>query len=224
MAVAVLADAHVGGPGGPPAPLIEQLETLPGRCARLVLLGDLFQAWVGSRHFETADIARTVECLRRLRRSGLRIDYVEGNRDFFLAGSPYADAFDSIGTEVAFATGGKRVLAVHGDGLNDRDRQYLFWRWLSKSRLVRALVLAMPGALARRFVGSTERRLAQTNFKHRVRIPEEAIRAYAARRLAEGFDLLILGHFHEPRIWKLPQGEVRLLEAWFTSRRIEWIE
>lgn len=224
MAVAVVADAHIGGPGGPAAPLLEQLAALPGQgCRHLVLLGDLFQAWIGSPRFETADIAATVALLRRLRAAGLRIDYVEGNRDFYLAGSPYADAFDSVATEVAFAAGGRRVLAVHGDGLNDRDRQYLFWRWLSKSAPVRALVLHLPGVVARRFVRSTEERLAQTNFKHKARIPEEAIRAWAARRLPEGHDLLLLGHFHEPRSWQVAGGEVRLLEAWFSSRRIEWV-
>ena len=224
MAVAVVADAHLGGPGGAAAPLLAQLAELPARgCRHLLLLGDLFQAWIGSRRFETPEISATVDLLRRLRAAGVRVDYIEGNRDFYLAASPYADAFDSVGTEVAFVAGGRRVLAVHGDGLNDRDRQYLFWRWLSKSPPVRALVLHLPGFVARRFVHSTEQRLAQTNFKHKRRIPEEAIRAYAERRLVEGHDLLVLGHFHEPRTWQVRGGEVRLLEAWFASRRIEWL-
>lgn len=158
-----------------------------------------------------------------MRAGGPRIDYIEGNRDFFLAGSVYADCFASIGRELAFEAGGRRYLAVHGDGLNDRDRQYLFWRWLSKSAPVRLLVENLPARLARRFVGRTEERLAQTNFKHRARIPEEAIRRYAARRLAEGHDVLLLGHFHEERRWTLPQGEIWLLDAWFRSRRVEWV-
>jgi UDP-2,3-diacylglucosamine pyrophosphatase LpxH len=153
----------------------------------------------------------------------VRVDYVEGNRDFFLAGSLYADAFDTVGREVEFDAGGRRCLAVHGDGLNDRDRQYLFWRWLSKSALSRLLLRALPGPLARRAVASTERRLAGTNFKHKRRIPEEAILRYAERRLGEGHDLLLLGHFHEERRWRVARGEIWLLEAWFSSRRVEWI-
>ncbi|HEY7214301.1 MAG TPA: hypothetical protein VIC28_06705, partial [Thermoanaerobaculia bacterium] len=204
MSVALIADAHLGGPGGPAGPLIAQLEALPGQgCRRLVLMGDLFQAWIGFPRFETEDVVAVVSALRKLRQQGVEIDYIEGNRDFFLAGSPYADAFDRIGLEVAFEVGGVRYLAVHGDGLNDRDWRYLFWRRLSKSTPVRFLVRNIPRRLAHRMVHSTEKRLSQTNFKHRAAVPEAAIRRYAERRLAEGHDVLLLGHFHEALVWKV---------------------
>lgn len=222
--IALIADAHIGGPGGSAGPLIDQLESLPGQgCERLILMGDLFQAWIGSPRFETPDITAVVDTLRSLRRKELRIDYVEGNRDFFLAGSPYADAFDQVVLEVAFEVGGTRYLAVHGDGLNDKDWQYRFWRRLSKSPPVRFAVFHTPRGLAHRMVHSTEQRLSQTNFKHKARLPERAIRGYAERRLAEGYDVLLLGHFHEPHVWPVAGGEVRLLDAWFRSRRVEWL-
>jgi UDP-2,3-diacylglucosamine hydrolase len=221
--IALIADAHIGGPGGSAGPLIDQLEALPSQgCERLILMGDLFQAWIGSPRFETPDIKAVVDKLRVLRRQGLRIDYVEGNRDFFLAGSPYADAFNVV-LEVAFEAGGTRYLAVHGDGLNDRDWQYRFWRKLSKSPPVRFAVFRIPHALAHRMVHSTEQRLSRTNFKHKANVPEEAIRRYAERRLAEGHDVLILGHFHEPHVWTVRGGEVRLMDAWFRSRQVEWL-
>jgi UDP-2,3-diacylglucosamine hydrolase len=222
--VALVADAHLSGPGGPAGPLVAQLATLPDQgCRRLVLMGDLFQAWVGFRSFETADVRAMVAALRDLRARGMTVEYVEGNRDFFLAGSPYADAFDRVALETSFEAGGVRYLAVHGDGLNDDDWKYRFWRRLSKSAPVRFLVGSVPGALATRIVHSTERRLSRTNFKHRAALPEAAIRAYAERRLAEGHDVLLLGHFHEGRVWKVDGGEVRLLDAWFRSRAVEWL-
>ncbi len=224
MSTALIADAHLSGLGGPAGPLVEQLRALPDQgCRRLVLMGDLFQAWVGFQSFETGDVRAVVAALRDLRAQGIRIDYVEGNRDFFLAGSPYADAFDLVALETSFEVGSVRYLAVHGDGLNDQDWKYRFWRWLSKSAPVRLAVRATPRALANRMVHSTERRLSQTNFKHRAALPEAAIRAYAERRLAEGHDVLLLGHFHEPRVWKVKGGEVRLLDAWFRSREVEWL-
>jgi UDP-2,3-diacylglucosamine hydrolase len=224
MSVALIADAHLGGPGGPAGPLVAQLQALPSQgCRRLILLGDLFQAWVGFPSFETANIAGVVAALRELRRQGVEIDYVEGNRDFFLAGSPYAEAFDRVVLETAFTVGGRRYLAVHGDGLNDRDWKYRFWRRVSKSALIRFALRRIPQGLAHRAVDSTEQRLSRTNFKHRAALPEDAIRRYAVRRLAEGHDVLLLGHFHEPRVWTVGGGEVRLLDAWFRSRAVEWL-
>jgi len=228
MAVAIVADAHVGGPGGPVEPLLDQLDGLaaaqPERPERLVLLGDLFQVWVGFDQYETPEIRRFLDAVGRVRAAGIPVHYIEGNRDFFLTrGRASRHAFDTIGNEFAFTTGGARYLAVHGDGLNDRDRQYLAWRWLSKSAPSRLVIRHLPRSVVGRFVHSTERRLTGTNFKHKARIPEEAIRRYGTKRLAEGHDVLLLGHFHEARIWPVAGGEIRLLEAWFTSRRVEWV-
>lgn len=222
MSVALLADAHIGGPGGPAGPLVEQLRSLAGSgCERLVLLGDLFQVWVASPRYETDEIRQVLAALEELAAGGLALDYVEGNRDFFVGESPYAAVFERVGVEVAFVTGGRRYLAVHGDGLNPADRQYRFWRWLSKSLPSRVLMKHLPRRVARWAVHRTERGLAQTNFQHKARIPEEAILSYARRRLAEGYDSLVLGHFHEERRWTVPEGEVWLLDSWFHSRRIE---
>lgn len=227
MSVAIIADSHLGGPGGDGDELVEQLRALPAEgCTRLILLGDVFHVWVGSEKFETPEVRKIVPELRRLRDAGLRVEYVEGNRDFFLRGSPYADAFDRVALEIPFEIeteeGTERCLAVHGDGINDRDWQYRFWRWLSKSPPVRGLILGLPSSWAQRFVHRTEARLSRTNFKHKRRIPEGPIRAYGERRLAEGYDRLYLGHFHEPRDFDVPGGTVHVLDAWFDSRRVEW--
>jgi UDP-2,3-diacylglucosamine pyrophosphatase LpxH len=229
MAVALIADAHLGGPGGPAGPLLEQLRALPDLgCEHLVLLGDLFHVWVGDGRFETPEIVRVVDALRELRAAGLPVDYIEGNRDFFLDRSPYADAFRRIARELAFEVGGVSYLAVHGDGLDERDRQYRLWRRLSKSPPSRFLLTHIPRRFAQRIVGSTEKRLAGTNLRHKRVIPEEVIRRYAERRLAEdagvgGHDCLLLGHFHEERRWQVKGGRVWLLDAWFHSRRVEWL-
>jgi len=220
--LAVVADAHLGGPGGEAGPLAEQLRALPGEgVERLVLLGDLLQVWVGYEQYQTPESRELLEAVRAIRARGVRVDYIEGNRDFFLAAGPCRGAFDSIGLEVSATAGGVRYLFVHGDGLNDRDRQYLAWRWLSKSWPVRTVIRRLPRRAVAPFVHGTERKLSGTNFKHKARIPEAAITRYAERRLAEGHDALVLGHFHEARRWPVAGGEVLLLDAWFRSRRVE---
>ena len=222
--VALLADAHIGGPGGEGGPLAAQVRGLAGAgCTRLVLLGDLFQAWVGFPQFDPPGLAEVLAAVRELRAAGVRVEYLEGNRDFFIAGSRHAAAFDAVGLETSFTAGGRRYLAVHGDGLDEGDVQYRAWRWVSKSFPVRLAMRFLPARIARALVDSTERKLADTNFKHKMRIPEAAIRAYAARRLAEGHDVLLLGHFHEEHRWRQAEGEVWLLPAWFHSRKVEWV-
>lgn len=224
MGVALVADAHLGGAGGRAEELAGQLAALPDEgCDRLVLLGDIFHVWVGARRFETPAIRTIYDVLLSLKGRGVPIDYIEGNRDFFLAGSPYAGAFSSIGNEATVEAAGRRCLLVHGDGLNPGDRQYLFWRWLSKSRLSRAMILNLPTSVAQGALDRTEASLSRTNFEHRQSIPRDAISRYAEARLAEGFDSLLLGHYHEAVEWQISGGGVRIVDAWFNSRRIEWI-
>lgn len=222
MSVAVVADSHLGGPGGPAAPLLAELAELPTRgCKRLILLGDLFQLWIGFSKYETPDVLALVDTLRGLRHQGLEIECIEGNRDFFLSGPRYADAFRVV-PETTFEAGGKRYLALHGDGLDRRDWRYHFWRGVSKSPVGRLAARAFPERIAQRVVAGTEAALSETNQKHKRTIPEAVLRAYAAKRLTEGHDVLLLGHFHEAHRWAVPGGEVQLLDAWFRSRRIEW--
>ena len=113
MCVALLADAHLGGPGGGPEPLVEQLLALPRvGVERLVILGDLFHVWVAHRRFETPLVAQVLDAVDELRCQGIEVDYVEGNRDFFVIGGDYEANFDVVDLEVEFEVGGARVLAA----------------------------------------------------------------------------------------------------------------
>ncbi len=224
MSVAIIADCHLGGPGGDAEPLLAQLEEFEDRgCRHVVLMGDIFHVWVGKRSFETPLIRQVLAAFERLRKAGIKLDYIEGNRDFFIGQGPYASVFDTVATEITFEVEGTKYLAVHGDGLNDRDRQYLFWRWFSKSLPVRWAVSILPPPLARYLMHSSEAKLAKTNFKHKANIPRDAILRYAAGRLPGNFDVLILGHFHEARVWPSGEGEVRIIDAWFNHHHIEWL-
>ena len=144
-------------------------------------LGDLFHLWIGSRRFETSEVRRLASAIRGLRKRGIRVSYVEGNRDFFVADGAYADLFDDCGREVRFDDGGVRYLAVHGDGLNPRDWRYRWWRRLSKNAASRWLTFRAPRAVGRRVAASAERGLARTNREHKERIPEAVVRRLRGR-------------------------------------------
>ncbi len=224
MSVAVVADAHLGGPGGSGEDLVRQLGALDaGACSRLLFLGDLFHLWIASRRFETAEVRRVADAIRGVRQRGIRVSYVVGNRDFFLAEGAYRDLFHDCGEEVRFADGGLRYLAVHGDGLNPRDWKYRIWRRLARNAVSRWLTEHLPLPLCRRLAGSTERGLARTNQVHKAVIPDAVIRSYGSRRLAEGHDVVLLGHFHAARRFSVADGEVRIADAWFHDRELLWL-
>jgi hypothetical protein len=48
------------------------------------------------------------------------------------------------------------------------------------------------------------------------------IRAFAQRRFREGFDVLLLGHFHRSWVEKVDGGTVEILPAFVDERR--WME
>lgn len=220
---AVIADSHVGRRPGDEGPFLEALESAHRRGAgAITLLGDIFHFFIAHRKFETPAIARFLEAARSLRAAGVSVTYVEGNRDFFLRGSYAEDAFASVCDEETFEVGGRRFLATHGDLLNDRDLSYRFWRFLSKNRVSRAAVGLVPAKAATRLVWKTEARLYRSNFKHKTRIPVDMIRTFAARRFAEGVDVLLLGHFHKPWVDEAAGGRIEILPAFVEERR--WME
>ena len=224
MPVALVADAHLGGPGGDGGELVRELEGLDSeRCSLLLVLGDMFHIWVGDRRYETPEIGRLMPCLDGVRARGVPVRYVEGNRDFYLDDSVYARHFDGIEREVSFEDDGVRYLAVHGDGLDPGDWQFRFWRFASKTPVSRFFCRRLPASLARGFVTAMDRRLETTNFSHKMRIPEQHVQGYGQRRLQEGYDVVLMGHFHEERLWRVEGGEVRVVRAWFHERRLEWL-
>jgi UDP-2,3-diacylglucosamine hydrolase len=220
---AVFADCHVGRRPGDEGPFLDALEAARRRGARHVtLLGDIFHFFIAHPKFETPAISRFLDAIRRLRTSGVAVTYVEGNRDFFLRGSYVETLFESVCDEQAFEAGGRRFLATHGDLLNERDRPYRFWRMLSKNAVSRAALRFVPKNAGNRFVWKVEARLYRSNFKHKTRLPVEMIRAFAARRFRQGFDVLLLGHFHKSWRETVDGGRVEILPAFVEEKR--WME
>jgi UDP-2,3-diacylglucosamine hydrolase len=220
---AVIADSHVGRKPGDEEPFLQALETARRRGATAItLLGDIFHFFIAHRKFETPAVVRFLEASRRLGEAGVPVTYVEGNRDFFLRGSYAESAFREVCDEETFEAGGRRFLATHGDLLNDRDRSYRFWRFLSKNAASRAALHFVPKDLGNRFVWRVEARLYRSNFKHKKELPVAMIREFAERRFREGVDVVLLGHFHRSWTETFAGGRVEILPAFVEQR--QWME
>jgi UDP-2,3-diacylglucosamine hydrolase len=220
---AIFADCHVGRRPGDEGPFLEALDQAAGRGARSIsLLGDIFHFFIAHPKFETPAIARFLQAVRGLAARGVPVDYVEGNRDFFLRGSYAESFFREISDEQTFREGGRRFLLIHGDRINENDLPYRFWRVLSKNPISRAALELVPREAGNRLVWKVEARLYRSNFKHKTRLPVEMIRSFARRQVERGVDVVLLGHFHKSWSESVGSGRVEILPAFVEERR--WME
>ena len=220
---AVFADCHVGRQAGDEGPFLDALREARDRGAKAIsLLGDIFHFFIAHPKFETPAIARFLETVDLLRADGVPITYVEGNRDFFLRGSYVESKFREVCDEETFEEGDRRFLLTHGDLLNEEDRPYRLWRAISKNPISRRAIDFLPRRAANRLVWKVEARLYRSNFKHKTRLPVEMIRSFATRRFREGYDVLLLGHFHRSWSEEVDGGRVEILPAFVDERR--WME
>jgi UDP-2,3-diacylglucosamine hydrolase len=218
--VAVFADSHLGQAEGDADDFLEALEAVRRRGFRTaVLLGDIFHYLIGDRKFETPLVRKVVTGWNALTAAGLSLRYVEGNRDFFLKGSPWVESFSAYGETDGLEVGGRKYAFVHGDRVNTNDLPYRFWRVLSKNPVSYGVMKVLPGSVARAIVSRTEARLYRTNFRHKRLLPERFLLEEGARVRRLGYDQLLVGHFHVDRVFESAGSSARILPAWLEERK-----
>lgn len=215
----IIADAHVGQRHDD----AEEMASLVSKAAEsgvgeLLYLGDSFQYLIGMSKFWTAGVATVMDAWARARAAGTRIVLLEGNRDFFLDEPDLADRIDWAGRQVEFDAGGRRFRAVHGDRVNVRDVQYVFWSAVSKSLPARLWARLLPRSVAVAIVTHMEARLAETNRKFRYRTPVRSLRRAAAKAWSEGVDVLLWGHFHTSWEYRFEDKIAMVIPAWLETR------
>lgn len=218
-----LSDAHLNEDDIHTRNFVALAEKAAAENVALFLLGDVFDLWFGSPGLTFGFQKPVITRLRELRRNGLRLYYVEGNRDFYLKKHHEGHTFDAVVERgMNAAVGGKMLYLSHGDMINRADIGYRFWKALSKNRLAFNAVSALPSAFFLPLADRLERKLKRTNRRFRGSFPERECREFAQRRFAAGIDFVILGHFHSERLLRFTQGEVTKVLAVLPSWREEW--
>jgi len=175
---------------------------------RLVVLGDLFDVWVGRAQERLPLGPAVLDALRDLVASGTRLEILHGNRDFLLDRSFEERTGARVHPQgvVGLAAGDKRILLIHGDELCTKDLGYQRLKRVVRSSPVRALSRALPlpvaTSLARKLRRSSVRALS-------VKLPEEkALQESACRELAalHRARTVVCGHAHRFRDETLSDG------------------
>ncbi len=207
--VDLLSDLHLGpDTPGTLARLERHLVETPAQA--VLLLGDIFEVWVGddARHepFEASVV-------RLLREAARRRDlfFMPGNRDFLVGPELLAEAgMTALPDPTVLAAFGQRWLLVHGDAQCLADATYQAFRRQVRSPEWQAQVLSQP-LEARQALGRQMRegsRAAQAAQLMATDLDAEACRALLQEA---GATTVIHGHTHRPAEHDLGHGLRRVV-------------
>ncbi|RLE27350.1 MAG: hypothetical protein DRJ65_03085 [Acidobacteria bacterium] len=216
----IIADPHVGTRDGDARAMVALVEHAERAGIREILyLGDTFVYLIGMSKFWTTSVEVVLEAWDGFRSRGGTIRLIEGNRDFFLDEEDLACRVDQSALALEFTAGDVTFRLVHGDKVNQRDWQYLFWSRLSKCLPARVWARWLPRRLAVAIVRTMEARLAKTNRKFRYEKPVDALRDEALRSFRRGVDVQFFGHFHT--LWTMSEMErtAMVIPAWLETRQ-----
>lgn len=220
MRTIFFADAHLHHPDDANYRLLLRfIQSLQGTTDTLCILGDLFDFRVGLPALAFPEQEPMLHALEQLHESGTRLVYLEGNHDFHL-GSGLARR---LGAElysgpVQLELQGKRVYLCHGDLINRSD-----WRYRLLHRTLRSHVALRVGHLLPEAVVLGARRRLQRSSKKNYSQQRQRwdyasiIREYATSIRDQGYDALLLGHFHLPFVEHQDHFTLLSLGDWITQ-------
>jgi len=175
--------------------------------SRVILLGDLFDAYLGAAQHGVGAFARLVQGLQRAALAGVQLAVLHGNRDFLLgAAFERATGAAVVAGGLRLRLGAREALLLHGDELCLRDVPYQRFKRVVRHPLTRGLARVLPGAVSRRVAararGGSRRAAAQE--------PADTLRfeptAEAVDAALERAELLVFGHIHRPARGRRPGG------------------
>jgi UDP-2,3-diacylglucosamine hydrolase len=185
-----------------------------GKAARLYILGDLFEYWVGDDDIGDAFNANIIGSLRRLSDSGTELFFISGNRDF-LIGAGFADAAGAtlLPDPAHVRIDGQSLLLSHGDSLCTDDLQYQAFKAMVRNPAYRSAFLAKPLS-ERHGLVEAMRAGSDTAKKEKAAeimdVSDEAVAQWFAQNSET---VLVHGHTHRPAHHRLVVGG-RQCERW----------
>ncbi len=174
------------------------IEAIKADTATLIMVGDIFDFWVGFKDVVYREYIPILNKFLELKESGTEIIYLEGNHDFhmgdFFTDIPLSARVLKDRLEMEFD--GRKALIEHGDRVDTKDYGYILLRWFLRTSLVNSIAGIIPPSLLLRFA----RRLSHTsrNYLGKRHHQGEILKRFAMKKWNEGYDIVILGHSHSP--------------------------
>ncbi len=193
--------------------IVQFLDMVQADGKELFILGDLFDFWFEYRTVIPKGYFRLFTKLADLTASGIRVSYIAGNHDFWLRS--YFQ--DDLGIEVfpdpiERVIGAKRFYLHHGDGLLKNDTGYRILKKVLRSKTNIFLFSLLHPDLTGWFAQWSSR--ASRKHTSKQHYEENDMVEFAANKIQQGFDFVIMGHNHKSLQRKLGRGMYVNLGDW----------
>jgi UDP-2,3-diacylglucosamine hydrolase len=169
----------------------------------VLIVGDLFDLWFGWPDLTMQFQRPVLNRMKELFSLGLKVDYVEGNRDFGIHQQEGVLFRRVVSRAWEFDWNGKKIHAEHGDLINRSDHPYRIWRKISKNRFSYFLLKHLPSIVTLRLGLQLEKNMRNTNRKNKLYYPEQCAQDFLMEMDQAGIDVAVVGHFHLEKVLQL---------------------
>lgn len=219
-----IADAHLGIESAKleeakERDLLALLSYLSGRASLLYLVGDTFDFWFEYPWKVPTEHAAVVKAIAELVDSGTPVRFLGGNHDYW-AGPKLEEMTGATvhRTPVIDTHFGLRTFVAHGDGLPEGDLGYKVLRSIIRNRIAIAAFSLIPAATGARIARWASGLSEVTEERVRRAIP--TMMSFLANKLAEGYDVAVVGHVHRQLLLRSGDGTAVVVGDWMIHRSV----
>lgn len=197
--------------------LLQVLRRMASDIGHLFIVGDLFDVWFDYKKVIPRTHIRTLSALHDLQEAGVQITYLMGNHDF----GHHSYFRDELGIaidsgDVEATIGDKRFYISHGDGKAHNDNGYLLLRSVLRSRtaqtVYRWLHPNLGISLASRTSEGSRDYTTERDYGH-----VDGLKNFGSVKLRDGYDIVVMGHRHQPVFEHVDHGLYVNLGHWLGS-------
>jgi len=183
---------------------------------RLIIAGDLFDVWYEYKMVIPKPYFHVLHKLAAIKEAGTDLIYLVGNHDFkfldffdkYIHATIYHDCYETT-------INGKKYIFSHGDAYTSNDLRYHILKSILRNRFINALFGLIHPDLGLKFGRWMSRSSREKqNPPGKLKSLEKGLIRFAQKKINHGYDYVVMGHIHNPKVMKLGEGKYINLGDW----------
>ena len=196
--------------------LMDFLKSVEDQGGRLYIVGDLLDFWFEYRAVVPRRPFGLLARLNTMVQNGCEVTYVAGNHDYWVGSFVADDVGLATHTDVLETSiDGKRFFISHGDGIaTTGELGYRALKAILHSRIASAsfrMVHPDLGMGLARVISRLSRKRSSRNND------QPDLEAFVGRQARRGFDYVILGHLHKPKLFDVAGTRCLVVGDWIDN-------